>query len=66
MKAAGKLIDALLTVLLASVLIPIIVTQILDTNMTGVYKTIWSIGAIVAVVAGLYLVLKAMGVGGGR
>lgn len=67
MKVARELIETLIAVFLAAALVPIIVVQILNTpNLTGIYKTVWSVGAIVVVIGALYMVLKSVGVGGDR
>lgn len=63
MQIGNKLIDILIGVFFAVALVPTIIYQILNANLTGIYKTIWSILAIAVVGGVLYMILQSVKAG---
>jgi hypothetical protein len=66
MKIAGKMIEAVIAISIVSALVPIAINGILSANLTGTYKTIYSIGAIVVACGVAYAFYEMFFAGGGR
>lgn len=60
MAIGNKLIDVLIGVFFAAALVPTIIYQILNANLSGIYKTIWSIAAIAVIGGVLYMVINSV------
>jgi L-lactate permease len=65
-KGSGHLIEMMVEIFIACALVPTILWEILNTNMTGIYKTLWSVLAIVVIAVVLYGLLKKGGMKAGR
>ncbi len=66
---AGMLVSFLVTAILASVLIPVAITTISDTDTTGWGASeilIWGLLPLIIVVGLLFIFLRRAGLGGGR
>jgi len=66
MKIAQKLMEAIITIFFVVALLPIAVTQILNANLTGVYKLIFSVLAIAVVGGVVFAIFKMVMPGGSR
>lgn len=66
MKIASSLIEALIAIVMVVAILPVAITQILGANLTGIYKTIFSVLAIAVVGGVVFSVYKLVMPGSGK